>query len=73
MTTPNPLDTPDYVLEARFKTLLQKARCFEWLESRIQLAEFTEFIYDKEQDEQTFFEFCKYFMNKDPDFQHLKD
>lgn len=71
--------TPDYVLEAHFKTLLRKARYFDWLATRLDEAQLTladgkRIGFDAADDEDyTLVDFCEQHISSDPQFQWLKD
>ena len=69
--------TPDYVLEAHFKGLLRKARLFDWMQERMTYAEFKlpdgSGVYFSSEEECTLTEFCEHEINKDAEFQWLKD
>lgn len=77
--------TPDYVLEAQFKTMLRKAHLFDWLAERAQYIQFEsndsveEWWKPQEADAAMNFEslelfdLCNAEIVKDPAFQFLKD
>ena len=73
------MKTPDYVLEAQFKTMLRKARLFDWLQERVEHLEVkgskgATVVFSPEEDENfTLYDLCDYEIRRDPDFQWLKD